>query len=100
MHVSRKRIAAGMRDVSLHVDAARLDQLRLAVHEYAVARLEQQIVERVTVERVPQINAEYLGRSVRLNAKDLRRIQPCIRRHTSGLIQNISQVLLPGSSIA
>src|SRR6266404_2635694 len=100
MHVSCKWIAARVRDVPLHVDAARLDKLRLAMHEYAVARFHQQIVERVAIERVPQINAEYLGRSVRLNAKNLRRIQPRIRRNASRLIQNIPQALLPGSSVA
>src|ERR1700732_3468374 len=100
MHISCKWIAAGMRYVSLHVDASWLDEFRLPVYKYAIARLDQQIVERVTFERVSQIDAEYLCRPVRLNSKDLSGVQPSVRRYSSCLIQDVAQVLLSGSSVA
>ncbi len=72
---------------------------RLTVHQDSVTRLNQDIIQRIACKRVAQVDAEDARRPVRLPAEKLCRIKPCIRCHTSSLVDRVTQMLLTRRAI-
>src|SRR2546425_12234908 len=64
-HIGHQRIAARPRHFSLYVHAWWIEALRLAVHQDAVARLDQNVVQWIAGQRLAQRDAENFRGTVR-----------------------------------
>src|SRR5215467_12642814 len=69
------------------------------MHQDAIARLNENVIQRFSSECVAQIDAKNPCRAVRPLTEELRRVEPRIRRHAPGLINRVAQVLLTGRPV-
>ena len=79
-HILAERIAARIGHFAPDVHARRVHAILAAVHDDAVARLHQDILQRVGIEGGGKIHIQDFERAVRLSAEQLRGIKRRIRQ--------------------
>src|ERR1700675_3541218 len=72
MHVRRQRIAAGFPDLALDVHRGWLDGVWILVNQQAIARLQDDVLDGISLERLVQADAEDFELAVRQVTEDLR----------------------------
>src|SRR5437588_10203908 len=93
-HIRNERVPARSRHISTHIDRLRTYTLRLAVNHDVVARLNQNIVERVSGQSISHRDIENLPRTIRHRTEDWRSIRPRFRCETASLVNSVAKILL------
>ena len=91
-HVGCQRIAAWFSDLALDIHCGRLDGVRILVNQQAVARLQDDVLDRVSPQGVAQADAEDFEFAVRQVAEYLRIHRLCVLREPSSQVHCIGQM--------
>jgi hypothetical protein len=62
------------------------------MYQNPIARLQKKIVDRISIERLTQIDAENPQSPIALGTKQLRRIEGCVRRDAARQVDRIPQM--------
>ena len=70
------------------------------MYQDAVARLDQDVIECVSGQRIAQGDIENLRRTVGHGTEELRRVEPCFRRDSASLVDGVAEMLLAAGPVA
>ena len=99
-HIRRQWIAARLAYFTLNVNSRLLDSVRVSVDQEPVARLKNNIFNRIASESLAQADAEYFEFSVGQVTEYLRISCLRVRCETSGQMYSIGQVNLPSRFVS
>src|SRR5271166_3673395 len=98
-HIDGQRITARARNVASYAHARWRNLFRLTMHQNPVARLDENIIQRIPGQGRTQVDAQDSRASVRLPPEKLCRVEPGARGYTARLINRVAQMLLTRGAI-
>src|SRR5580704_4089962 len=99
MHIRSERVASRLRDFTFDVDGCRFDIGGIAMNEYSVARLQNNIVQGIPVESLPQVDAQDFHRPICLATKQLSGIHGSVRSRPAGKVDRIPKMSFAGRTV-
>src|SRR5258708_2610941 len=97
VQIRRQQIAARLGNFAFDKDACRVYLRRITVHHDAVPRLEKDVVQWIAGQSVPEVDAQYLQRTVWRVSNQLCGVQKSVWGYISCQVDRITQVRLARS---
>src|SRR5579864_6393026 len=99
MHIRSERVAAWLRDFTLDIDGSRFDIRGIPMNQYSVARLQNDIIQGIPLESLPQVDAQNFHRPICLGTKQLGGIHGSVRSRSAGKVDRIPKMSFPGRTV-